>query len=63
MGTSDYTKYYRWGEDALTVGGFEIIISATLGCLLIRWFSPLLLDKVRADSTRLCDESTGLPTQ
>ena len=30
------------------MGVFEIIISATLGCLFIRWFSPVLLEKVRA---------------
>ena len=47
MGTPEYIENYRWAEDALTVSVFEIIISATLGCLLIRWFSPLLLEKVR----------------
>jgi hypothetical protein len=37
----------QFGTDALTTAVFEIIISGTLGCLMVRWLSPLLLKLVR----------------
>jgi hypothetical protein len=43
VGNPNRAKYVRWGQDALTTSVFEIIISGTLGSLLIRWLSPLLL--------------------
>lgn len=40
-------RYTEFATDALTIAVFEILIAGTLGTLLIRFFAPLLLDKVR----------------
>ena len=47
-GSPNYAQYHQWATDALTVAVFEVIISGTLGCLLVRWLSPLLLTQVGA---------------
>ena len=39
-------RYTEFATDALTIAVFEILIAGTLGTLLIRFFAPLLLDKV-----------------
>ena len=59
VGNPNRAKYVRWGQDALTTSVFEIIISGTLGSLLIRWLSPLLLALsascgVRASCSLVC---------
>lgn len=55
VGNPDRAKYVRWGQDALTTSVFEIIISGTLGSLLIRWLSPLLLAPAASCAVRaLC---------
>lgn len=46
VGSPLHAQYRQWGEDALTTAVFEILISGTLGCLLVRWFSPVLLQQV-----------------
>jgi NhaP-type Na+/H+ or K+/H+ antiporter len=43
VGSLDHDRYVQFGTDALTTAVFEIIISGTLGCLMVRWLSPLLL--------------------
>lgn len=45
VGSPLHAQYRQWGEDALTTAVFEILISGTLGCLLVRWFSPVLLQQ------------------
>ncbi len=47
VGSPQYAQYHTWATDALTTAVFEVIISGTLGCLLVRWLSPLLLPQVR----------------
>jgi hypothetical protein len=42
-GSPNHEEYTQWGQDALTTAVFEIIISGTLGCLLVRWLTPFLL--------------------
>lgn len=42
-GNPQHKKYQQWGSDALTTSVFEILISGTLGSLLVHWLSPLLL--------------------
>lgn len=42
-----YAEYRRYGEDALVTSVFCILICGSIGTLLIRWFSGILLDKVR----------------
>lgn len=41
-----HAKFKQWGTYALTTSVFEIIISGTLGSLMVRWLSPLLLPVV-----------------
>ena len=45
-GTAKHTLYAGYAQDVLTTAVFEIIISGTLGCLMVRWLSPLLLKQV-----------------
>ena len=47
VGSPEYAQYHAWATDALTTAVFEVIISGTLGCLLVRWLSPLLLPQAR----------------
>ena len=47
VGSPNHDRYTQWGTDALTTAVFEIIISGTLGSLMVRWLSPLLLKPVR----------------
>jgi hypothetical protein len=47
VGSPNYERYTQYGTDALTTAVFEIIISGTLGSLMVRWLSPLLLKAVR----------------
>lgn len=47
VGSPKHEQYTQWGQDALTTAVFEIIISGTLGCLLVRWLTPFLLKTVR----------------
>ena len=39
-------RYTGFATEALTIAVFEILIAGTLGTLLIRFFAPLLLEKV-----------------
>ena len=57
VGSPNYAQYHQWATDALTVAVFEVIISGTLGCLLVRWLSPLLLTQVRAAWRRIGSSS------
>ena len=41
-----YASYAQYGNDALVTGIFCILICGSLGTLLIRYFSPFLLEKV-----------------
>ena len=50
IGTPKHTQYAGYAQDALTTAVFEIIISGTLGSLMVRWLSPLLLKRVPFDS-------------
>ena len=43
----DAVRYKEFATDALTIAVFEILIAGTLGTLLIRFFAPLLLEKVQ----------------
>lgn len=47
VGSPNHDRYTQYGTDALTTAVFEIIISGTLGSLMVRWLSPLLLKAVR----------------
>ena len=47
VGSPNHDRYTQYGTDALTTAVFEIIISGTLGSLMVRWLSPLLLKPVR----------------
>lgn len=47
VGSPKHAAYTQWGTDALTTAVFEIIISGTMGSLLVRWLSPFLLKPVR----------------
>ena len=40
-------RYGGYATEALTIAVFEILIAGTLGTLLIRFFAPKLLDKVK----------------
>lgn len=40
-------RYTGFATEALTIAVFEILIAGTLGTLLIRFFAPLLLEKVQ----------------
>lgn len=42
-GNPQHDKFQQWGSEALTTSVFEILISGTLGSLLVHWLSPLLL--------------------
>ena len=58
-GSPNYVQYHQWATDALTVAVFEVIISGTLGCLLVRWLSPLLLTQARGAGYRHDKRLTG----
>ena len=58
-GSPNYAQYHQWATDALTVAVFEVIISGTLGCLLVRWLSPLLLSQVHAAGYKKSFASAG----
>lgn len=51
VGSPNHDRYAQFGTDALTTAVFEIIISGTLGSLMVRWLSPLLLKAVRLAQT------------
>ena len=57
VGSPDRAEYVRWGQDALTISVFEIIISGTLGSLLIRWLPPLLLAPAAATVVSMLNPS------
>ncbi len=48
-----YNNYAMWAEEALVTAVFCIIICGAFGTLAIRWFAPVLLDKV-------CETFAGL---
>lgn len=54
VGSPQRAEYLAYGQDMLTTAVFEILISGTLGSLLVRWLSPLLLtrDEPPADVLR-----------
>ena len=45
-GTPGREEHVQWGVDAQVTAVFEILISGTLGCLMVRWLSPKLLPQV-----------------
>lgn len=51
VGTPGRERYVQWGVDAQVTAVFEILISGTLGCLMVRWITPKLLKQVNTASS------------
>ena len=45
-GTPMWNQYHAYAQDTLAICVFAIIICGTFGMVAIRWFSPLLLERV-----------------
>ncbi len=52
VGTPGRQEHVQWGVDAQVTAVFEILISGTLGCLMVRWLSPKLLPQVASAPAR-----------